>query len=80
MCVTLDQIKHTHFQVMAKEHQTDWTSNREDFSLKESLLANVMFGIGAFIAVTLQTITAGVFFIGLGLISLHAFGFISPPL
>ena len=80
MCVTLDQIKHAHIQVMAKEHQTDWTSNRGDFSMKKSLLANVMFGIGAIIATSLQTITIGAFFIGLGLISLHAFGLISPPL
>ena len=48
--------------------------------MNESLLANVMYGIGAIIATTLQMVTVGTFLTGLGLMSLHAFGLVSPPL
>ena len=47
--------------------------------LKNTLLANVLFGIGAIIATTLQMVTFGTFLTGLGLMSLHAFGLVSPP-
>jgi len=80
MCITSDQIKDPHFQVIAKEHQTDWTLNRGDFSMYKSHLANVSLGICTIIAATFQVVTVGAFFTGLGLMSLHAFGLISPPL
>lgn len=48
--------------------------------MTKSPLANVMLGIGTIIATTLQMFTVGIFFTGIGLMTLHAFGFISPPL
>jgi len=48
--------------------------------MNESLLANVMLGIGTIIATTLQMVIVGTFFTGLGLMSLHAFGLVSPSL
>ena len=46
----------------------------------KSHLANVSLGICTIIAATFQVVTVGAFFTGLGLMSLHAFGLISPPL
>ena len=79
MCVTSDQIKHAHFHVIFKEHQTDWTLYRGDFSMKNIPLANVMLGIATIIATTLQMVPAGIIITGLGLMTLHAFGLASPP-
>ena len=47
--------------------------------LKKTLLANVMLGIGVIIAAALQLVPVGIFFTGLGLMTLHAFGLVSQP-
>ena len=47
--------------------------------LKKTHLANVMLGIGAIIAAALLLVPVGIFFTGLGLMTLHAFGLVSPP-
>jgi len=47
--------------------------------LNQSLLANVMFGVGTSIAVALALVPVAIFFTGVGLMTLHAFGLISPP-
>ncbi len=46
--------------------------------LKKTVLINVMPGIGTIIAAALQLVPVGIFFIGLGLMTLHAFGLVSP--
>ena len=48
--------------------------------MEKNILANAMLGLGAIIATALQMATVGVFFTGIGLMTLHAFGFVSPPL
>ena len=48
--------------------------------MKKNFIVNVMLGIGTIIATTLQMVTIGIFFTGIGLMTLHAFGFVSPPL
>ena len=80
MCITSDQMKHTHFQVVAKERKADWTFKPRRIFMYESVLANVMIGICTIVATTLQMVTVGIFFTGIGLMSLHAFGLVSPPL
>ena len=47
--------------------------------MKKNPLANVMLGIATIIATTLQMVTVGIIFTGLGLMTLHAFGLVSPP-
>lgn len=48
--------------------------------MEKNILANAMLGLGAIIATALQMATIGIFFTGIGLMTLHAFGFVSPPL
>ena len=47
--------------------------------LYQTPLVNVMFGIGISIASALAVIPVGFFFTGIGLMTLHAFGLVSPP-
>ena len=47
--------------------------------LNQTPLANVMFGIGTCIAATVALVPVGFFFTGIGLMTLHAFGLVSPP-
>ena len=47
--------------------------------LYQAPLANIMFGIGTCIAATVVLAPVGFFFTGIGLMTLHAFGFVSPP-
>jgi hypothetical protein len=47
--------------------------------LYQTPLAIVMFGIGTCVATTVALVPVGIFFTGIGLMILHAFGFVSPP-
>ncbi len=47
--------------------------------LNQAPLANVMLGIGTCIAATVVFVPVGIFFTGIGLMTLHAFGLVSPP-
>ena len=47
--------------------------------LYQAPLANIMFGIGTCIAATVVLAPVGFFFTGIGLMTLQAFGLVSPP-
>jgi hypothetical protein len=61
-------------------------SNRLDFEprrypmLNQTLLVNVIFGVGTSMATALFLFPVGIFFTGIVVVTLHAFGFVSPPL
>jgi len=48
--------------------------------LNQTLLTNIIFGVGTSIATALMLTTVGIFFIGIGLMTLHAFGIVYSPL